>query len=271
MDQHSAASAAPVSSAQKEQGMTEPETPLARVQRWLQAWDGHGVHRTGTAGDEAGAAWLAGEVERLGAEAASEEWEFDRLEPIACFVDIDGVRIEGVPVFDALATGADGIEGEVGPAGSTATIGVFELAPQAVYSGAFETLRRGARHEALVIVCRGARPGLGLINAERFGEPYGAPAIHVSSEAREEVLSAAALRRQRPARRRQPPRAGRCPQHRCDIARPAGRAVADRGHDPAQFMVAIDRRTRRRAGVLARELTRAGRRAAGLRGGVYRQ
>jgi hypothetical protein len=192
MDQHSAARAVPVSSAQKEQAMTEPETALARVQRWLQAWDGHGGHRTGTAGDEAGAAWLAGEVERLGAAAASEEWEFDRLEPIACFVDIDGVRIEGVPVFDTPATGADGIEGEVGPAGSTAAIGVVELAPQAVYSGAFEALRREARHEALVIVCRGARPGLGLINAERFGEPYGAPAIHVSSDAREAVLSAAA-------------------------------------------------------------------------------
>jgi hypothetical protein len=40
-----------------------------------------------------------------------------------------------------------------------------------------------------VIVCAGERSGLGLLNAERFRNPYGAPAIHVSSEA---VLSGAA-------------------------------------------------------------------------------
>jgi len=33
---------------------------------------------------------------------------------------------------------------------------------------------------------------MGLLNAERFRNPYGAPAIHVSSEASEAVLSAAA-------------------------------------------------------------------------------
>jgi hypothetical protein len=30
--------------------------------------------------------------------------------------------------------------------------------------------------------CIGARPGMGLLNAERFRHPYGAPTIHVSSE-----------------------------------------------------------------------------------------
>ena len=33
---------------------------------------------------------------------------------------------------------------------------------------------------------------MGLLNAEHFGKPYGAPAIHVSSEAKERVLAAAA-------------------------------------------------------------------------------
>ena len=172
--------------------MTITESPLARARRWLQAWDGQGPHRTGTAGDEAGAAWLAGEIERLGVVAANEEWPFDRLDPIACLLDIDGFRIEGVPVFDAPPTGADGIAGRLGPAGSAAAIGVVELPPQAVYSGEFEKLRREPGHRALVIVCRGVRPGLGLINAERFREPYGAPAIHVTSEARAAVLSATA-------------------------------------------------------------------------------
>ena len=49
-----------------------------------------------------------------------------------------------------------------------------------------------AEHRALVIVCAGERPGLGLLNAERFRNPSRAPAIHVSSEASEAVLFAAA-------------------------------------------------------------------------------
>ena len=36
----------------------------ARAVTWLTAWDSQGVHRTGTAGDEAGARWLAAEAGR---------------------------------------------------------------------------------------------------------------------------------------------------------------------------------------------------------------
>jgi hypothetical protein len=48
-----------------------------------------------------------------------------------------------------------------------------------------------AGHRALVVICRGEAPGPALINAEQFKAPYGKPAIHVSSEARDRVLAAA--------------------------------------------------------------------------------
>jgi len=48
------------------------------------------------------------------------------------------------------------------------------------------------------VICAGEAPGLSLINAEQFKQPYGAPAIHVSSEARDKVL--AAVGRSAPAR-----------------------------------------------------------------------
>jgi hypothetical protein len=99
---------------------------------------------------------------------------------------------DAVPVFDAPPTGPDGIGGALGPAGSAAAIGVAELSPRSVYSGEYQALRRNTGHRALVIVCQGAHPGMGLLNAEQFRTPYGAPAIHVSSEAREAVLAAAA-------------------------------------------------------------------------------
>src|SRR5205085_708995 len=62
----------------------------------------------------------------------------------------------------------------------------------------FARIRCDARHRALVVLCTGDRPGLGLLNAERFRNPYGAPAVHVSSIDRPAVFEAIAQRR--PAR-----------------------------------------------------------------------
>ena len=83
----------------------------ARAVTWLTAWDSQGVHRTGTAGDEAGARWLADEAAGLGVEVASEKFTLYRLEPVACYLELDGERISGVPLFDAPATGAEGLTG----------------------------------------------------------------------------------------------------------------------------------------------------------------
>jgi hypothetical protein len=168
------------------------EDAAARAAGWLKAWDSQGIRRTGTAGDEAGAEWLMAEAARLGAVPDVEEFTLERLDPVAAYLEIDGVRIPGVPVFDAPATTADGVAGRLGRVGSAAAIGVVELSPHAVYAPDYETLRRESGHAALVIVCKGVRPGMGLLNAEQFRLPYGAPAVHVSSDAREAVFAAAA-------------------------------------------------------------------------------
>ncbi len=164
----------------------------ARAAEWLAAWDAQGIHRTATAGDQAGADWLMGEATRLGATPVFEEFTLDRLDPVAAYLEIDGARIPGVPVFDAPATTPDGVTGPIGPVEGTAAIAFAELAPGIVYTPDYEKLRREAKHRGLAIVCKGAQPGLGLLNAERFRTPYGAPAIHLPSEARERVVAAAA-------------------------------------------------------------------------------
>lgn len=159
---------------------------------WLHAWDASGIHRTGTAGDDAAAAWLAHEATALGVDVTREQFTLERVDPIEAYVGFDGTRFDAIPVFDAPSTDAHGIIGSLGTAGGTATIGVVELSPQAVYSGEYRALRNSTRHAALVIVCQGGHPGIALLNAEHFRQPYGAPAIHVTSEARDTVLSAAA-------------------------------------------------------------------------------
>jgi hypothetical protein len=167
---------------------------IGRATRWLKDWDAQGLHRTASDGDIAGAAWLAQEAAGLGASPMIEEFGLNRLDPVAAFLEIAGTRIAGVPVYDAPPTGPDGLAGRLGAVGSAAPIGVMELSPHAVYTPDYQKLRRAARHHALIIVCQGARPGMGLLNAERFPMPYGAPAIHVASEARDAVMRAASRR-----------------------------------------------------------------------------
>ena len=161
-----------------------------RAARWLQAWDSQGIHRTGTPGDEAGADWLLAEAAALGATPVLESFPFDRVDPVETRLEIDGIRIAGVPVFDAPTT--DGVTGTLGPAGSGAAIVAAALSPRVVYTQAWRDLRSEPGQLGLVVICEGEHPGLGLLNAEQFKAPYGAPAIHVPTEARDAVLSAAA-------------------------------------------------------------------------------
>jgi hypothetical protein len=97
-----------------------------------------------------------------------------------------------VPLFDALPTAPEGISGRLDLAGGDGEIGVVRLAPGAGGTGAFQAMRRGTEHHALVFVCDGDEPGLALLNAAQFRAPFGPPAIHVGREVRDRVLAAAA-------------------------------------------------------------------------------
>jgi hypothetical protein len=164
---------------------------LKEVETWLAAWDSQGVHRTATLGDEAGANWLTGAAEALGATVTAERFALDRIDPIEASVTFEGTTIEGVGLFDA----PDGwVEGKAGPIGhAETTIGVGEVDPRVVYSGGFRAMRDAASHAALVLATVGEAPGLALLNAEAFPAPYGPPILQVASE-HAPALAAAARR-----------------------------------------------------------------------------
>jgi hypothetical protein len=172
--------------------MASADAAADRAARWLAAWDSQGLHRTGTDGDAAGAAWLSSEMQALGADVSSENFALDRLDPIDCFLELDGTRIACIPAFDAPATGPDGIVGRLGLASAETEIAVARLSPQAVYSGEYERLRHYHHARGLVIVCAGNTAGMALLNAEGFRDPHGPPTIHIAAEAGEDVLAAAA-------------------------------------------------------------------------------
>ena len=165
----------------------------ARAAAWLQAWDGQGTHRTATPGDDAGADWLAGEAEKLGARVTIETFDLDRIDTDAAFVEIEGVRIPGEKLFDAPDTpnGRVMALATVGPGSGEGDIHILELPPTAVYSPEFTKLRRESRNKALVVITQGGEPGLALFNAEHFRTPFGPPILQLPSTEADRVINGA--------------------------------------------------------------------------------
>ena len=90
----------------------------ARAAAWLKAWDGQPNHRTATAGDEAGAAWLAREVEAIHGPVVSETFRIDRIDTTAAYVENRRARANrGRAVFRRSSTGRDGVRATAGEHG----------------------------------------------------------------------------------------------------------------------------------------------------------
>src|SRR5262249_35811880 len=70
----------------------------------LEAFDGQGNHRTGTAVDNASAEWLADQIRQLGVEPSLEPFPLSRIDPQLAYARIANRRLDGVPMFDAAFT-----------------------------------------------------------------------------------------------------------------------------------------------------------------------
>jgi len=129
-------------------------------------------------------------VHQLGAEPSLEPFTLNRIDPQSCYLRIAGRRIEGVPVFDAGFTGAEGVHGKLGPLGTDAEIELVETEPYTLAApgsqqlGQVSEARRG-RQKAVVVLTRGMKPGLFLMNAPDFSKPFGPPMLQISSAERD--------------------------------------------------------------------------------------
>src|SRR2546428_279128 len=169
--------------------LREPEGPQTlpagaeqRVAAVIQAYDAQGNHRTGTEVDKKSAEWLARQVRGLGVEPSLEPFALSRIDLQSCYLRAAGRRIDGVPLFDAGFTAAEGVRGQLGPLGSGAEIGLAESEPAALGDAGIrqrdqvQEARRG-QHKAVVVLTRGIRPGLFLLNASAFIKPFGPPML----------------------------------------------------------------------------------------------
>ena len=168
-----------------------------RIAEIVQAYDSQGNHRTATAGDIAAAEWLQAEIRAMGATPQLEAFPIDRVDPGPAYLDIGGRRIDGVPVFDAAFSGAEGVKGRLGALGSDAEIALVEsdpyvlLEPQREQRSAVAEARK-SKHTAAVILTRGSVPGLFLLNAIAFMSPSGPPMLQVSAVESERLKKHAA-------------------------------------------------------------------------------
>jgi hypothetical protein len=187
-----------------------PDALEQRVADVIQAYDAQGNHRTGTEVDNASAEWLADQVRQLGAEPSLEPFPLNRIDPQSSYLRIAGRRIEGVPVFDGGFIGAEGVHGRLGPLGSDAEIGLAETEPYKLADPGIEyrsqiSEARRSRHKAVVVLTRGTRQGLFLMNASAFSKPFGPPMLQISgaesnwlneqAQSRTEATLAAQVRR----------------------------------------------------------------------------
>jgi hypothetical protein len=154
-----------------------------RIGTVIRAYEKQGFHRTGTTVDQVSGDWLANEVCQIGLEPVREEFSLSRIDPVGASIVVNERSIEGLPLFDGTFTSSAGITGCLGNLNSDASIGVAEIPPNGAEIGALGDARRQNKHQAIVVITRGARPGFCPSNANGFLRPFGPPVLQVSSEA----------------------------------------------------------------------------------------
>jgi hypothetical protein len=153
-----------------------------RIGNVIHGYEEQGFHRTGTTVDQISGDWLMGQVRDIGLDPMGENFSLSRIDPINASLVVNGRKIEGLPLFDGGFTTSAGIRGRIGNLKGDAPIGLTEITPNTAEAGALGDARRQSRHQAIVVVTRGGRPGFCPSNAESFLRPFGPPVLQVTSE-----------------------------------------------------------------------------------------
>ena len=171
-----------------------PDAMRRRVARILREYDSQGDHRTGSAVDAESGRWLSDRVDDAGIVPDLEWMGFSRIDVEAAYVEVDGRRAEGVPLYDGGITEPEGVTGSLGPTDGGSGIGLAHVGPRA--RQAFRDYRHSTPQRAVVTVTGGAEngvpEGLALMNAPDFNDPFGPAVLQVSSHHRAWLTRAAA-------------------------------------------------------------------------------
>jgi len=162
-------------------GKIVPSDSLRRIAKVISDYEAQGYHRTATAVDEESGRWLADQVHKAGLAASLEPFPVNRVDLQSCACTVANRRIEGIPLFDANFTPAEGIRGRLGALDSDAEIGWAIVPTRRDSPDPFDQERRANRHGAIIAVTKGNSPGLCPRNADSFLKSFGPPVLQVSS------------------------------------------------------------------------------------------
>ena len=156
----------------------------SRVASAIEEYDRQGIHRTASDVDNRSGQWLLDRAWAAGADARLEPSPINRVDVHAAYVEAEGRRAEGLPLFDSTFTDAAGIVGRVAPPeyGHPVALVVLDGAGISSEGRAIDALRRSNTHRAVVAVTNGAHPGLSPSNALAFANPYGVPVLQVDTD-----------------------------------------------------------------------------------------
>ena len=157
----------------------------------IRAWDEESEHRTGADGDLRTSEMLVNRLAGAGVSAQIVEFPFERRVPTDCFVEVGDDHIAGLPLFDGGET--DGIlEASLVTAGEDGAIGLgHAFATGGPDNRLLPTHRGGNTHQALIGIARSTTPGIAMLNADSFTQPFGVPVLIVDGAHEQELISAA--------------------------------------------------------------------------------
>ena len=152
----------------------------------LIAFDNITDHRTASAGDRSTSDWLIAACADQGVTANLFEYPFARRTVTSASITLsDGREITGLPLFDSPDSSSGGISGSAVSLGASGTIGVCRFAPQDGHplTRALHSARSNTQYQAIVAICAAddVVPGLAVLNAERYGAPFGPPVLQIAS------------------------------------------------------------------------------------------
>ena len=217
----------------------------SQVARLVADFDSSGIHRVGTAGDFASGEWLAAAARKAGAAVSSMAVAVNRTIVGESYLECEGGRIDGLPMFDSPPTSNEGISGKLAANATTGDIGYLDLPPNSasIKGMRFELIRRETKHTALIVATRVTGESLAPINAQFFDAPFGPPVVLVAG-ANHQVLAASANAQAR---------SHSVVQRRCQRERESGHLIcAVVRRDAAHRLVGVHCRARRRPRCMAR-------------------
>ncbi len=166
-----------------------------QIEADLRQWDNIVLHRTATAGDHKTARWLADEIRKCGVTPELETFAFVQRGPGLAQVSDGTNTAVGLPMFDGGSTDVLGVRGNAGVLQGGSVIGVGHYGANDAHPAtqALNAARQASGHQAIVAIADVAPnvPGLAVLNAESYQNPFGPPVLQVATAEGPWLLAAA--------------------------------------------------------------------------------